>query len=117
SPTTVPTYYLYDAAAKKLVRFGTGYPEIPQGSVVERRPVTYTARDGMTIPAYLAVPHGGDAKPLPTVIFPHGGPYQRVAGGCDYWVRFFVSRGYAVLQPNFRGSTGYGTAHLRAGYE
>ena len=54
SPTTVPTYYLYDATAKKLVKFGAGYPEIPPTSVVERRPVTYTARDGMTIPAYLA---------------------------------------------------------------
>ena len=117
SPTTVPTYYLYDATAKKLVKFGAGYPEIPPTSVVERRPVTYTARDGMSIPAYLAVPRGGDAKHLPTVILPHGGPYLRDTGGFDYWVQFFVSRGYAVLQPNFRGSTGYGTAHLRAGYE
>ena len=79
--------------------------------------MTYTARDGMSIPAYLAVPLGGDAKHLPTVILPHGGPYLRDTGGFDYWVQFFVSRGYAVLQPNFRGSTGYGTAHLRAGYE
>jgi dipeptidyl aminopeptidase/acylaminoacyl peptidase len=107
SPTTVPTYYLYNAAAKKLTRIGVSHPEIPSDTVAERRPVRYQARDGMTIPAYLTVPRGGDGKHLPTIIFPHGGPYARDTDEFDYWTEYFVSRGYAVLQPNFRGSVGY----------
>jgi dipeptidyl aminopeptidase/acylaminoacyl peptidase len=117
SPTAVPTYYLYNVAAKKLTRIGVTHPEVPPDTIAERRPVRYAARDGMTIPAYLTLPRGGDAKRLPTIIFPHGGPYARDTDEFDYWTQYFVSRGYAVLQPNFRGSVGYGTAFMRAGYE
>ena len=117
SATSVPTYYLYNASAKKLTRIGVTHPEIPADSVAEQRPVVYTARDGTPIPAYLTMPRRGDGKHLATIIFPHGGPYVRDTDQFDYWTQFFVSRGYAVLQPNFRGSTGYGTAYLRAGYE
>ncbi len=117
SPATIATYYLYNANEKKLTRFGITYPEIPLASVVEKRPVHYAARDGVVIPAYLSLPHSSEAKRWPTIIFPHGGPYVRDTDGFDYWTQLFVSRGYAVLQPNFRGSTGYGSAYLRAGYE
>jgi len=117
SPTMAPTYYLYRASARKLTRFGVAYPEIPPDTIAPMRAVRYAARDGLSIPAYVTVPPHRDAKLLPTIVFPHGGPYARDTGEFDYWVQFFVSRGYAVLQPNYRGSAGYGTAFLRAGYE
>jgi len=117
SPTSVPTYYLYRSSARKLTRFGVTHPEIPPDQVAELRPIRYAARDGLSIPAYVAVPRQGDAKHLPTIILPHGGPYLRDTDAFDYWTQFFVSRGYAVLKPNFRGSAGYGTAFLQAGYD
>jgi dienelactone hydrolase len=117
SPTTVPTFYLYRANDRKLVRFGVSYPELPADSIAPLRPVRYPARDGLSIPAFLAVPNHGETKRLPTIVFPHGGPYVRDTDEFDYWTQFFVSRGYVVLKPNFRGSMGYGTAFLRAGFE
>jgi dipeptidyl aminopeptidase/acylaminoacyl peptidase len=112
-----PEYYVYDAAARHLIRIGAAYPEIPSGSFAARRSITYPARDGASIRAYLATPTNRGAQPLPTIVFPHDGPYSRATAAFDYWTAFFVSRGYAVLQPNYRGSTGYGTAFQRAGYE
>ena len=79
------------------------------------KPVRYTARDDLEIPAYLTVPKGVEAKNLPTIIVPHGGPWARDAWGYDPITQFLANRGYAVLQPNFRGSTGYGKAFLNAG--
>ncbi|MBK6512019.1 MAG: prolyl oligopeptidase family serine peptidase [Haliea sp.] len=70
--------------------------------------VSYRARDGLEIEAYLTLPKHVVDKPVPAIIFPHGGPMVREYGGFDYWTQFFVHRGYAVLQPNFRGSSGYG---------
>ena len=75
----------------------------------------YPSRDGYPIPAILTIPDG--PGPHPTILFPHGGPNYRDGAGFNYWTQFFVSRGYAVLQPNFRGSIGYGAAHLEAGFE
>ena len=67
------------------------------------------------LPGYLTVPAGAEAKNLPMVIYPHGGPHARDSWGFDEIVQFMVSRGYAVLQVNFRGSTGYGTGWYEAG--
>ena len=117
SPTAAPTFYLYRENDHRLTRFGTAYPEIPPDSIAEAKPVRYAARDGLSIPAYVAVPRRRVAQRLPTIVLPHGGPWARDTADFDYWMQFFVSRGYAVLKPNFRGSTGYGTAFLRAGYE
>ncbi|GGA05030.1 peptidase S9 [Blastomonas marina] len=76
----------------------------------EMRPVTFPARDGTQIPAYLTLPPGSDGKGLPAIVLPHGGPSARDEWGFDWLVQFFVARGYAVLQPNYRGSAGYGQA-------
>ena len=79
-------------------------------------PVRYAARDGLPIPGYLTLPPGREAKGLPLVVMPHGGPHARDAWDFHPWVQFFANRGYAVLQPNFRGSTGYGKAFIERGY-
>jgi dipeptidyl aminopeptidase/acylaminoacyl peptidase len=78
-------------------------------------PVTYPARDGTTIHGYLTTPVGVDPKNLPTVIFVHGGPWARDTWGYSSYPQWLANRGYAVLQPNFRGSTGYGKAFVNAG--
>ena len=86
------------------------------GSIVA---VKYAARDGFEIPAYITLPPGienlSDAKNIPTVILPHGGPYSRSYKRFDYFAQFFASRGYVVLQMNFRGSAGYGEDFEEAG--
>ncbi len=110
---TTPTYYLYDHAGKNLQRLLVTYPDIPR--VVDFEVVSYDSRDGWPITAYLARPDGDG--PFPTVVFPHGGPNLRDYPSFDYWTQFFVSRGYAVIKPNFRGSVGYGAAHLTAGFD
>lgn len=87
--------------------------KLPQELMSEVKPIEYKARDGLTIHGYLTLPKGKEAKNLPTVIFPHGGPGSRDTLSFDVWTQLFASRGYAVLQPNFRGSTGYGD-HFKA---
>ena len=77
--------------------------------------IRYTARDGVVIPGYLVTPKGVPAENLPTVILPHGGPWGRDYWGYDPFVQFLANRGYAVMQPNFRASTGFGKAFLNAG--
>jgi dipeptidyl aminopeptidase/acylaminoacyl peptidase len=96
---------------------GQQYPqlaEVPLGTVEE---INYAARDGYAVPAYLTLPAGMEAKKLPLVVLPHGGPRARDSGrDFDWWSQFMASRGYAVLQPQFRGSTGFGQKHELAGY-
>lgn len=110
---TAPTYYFYDEAAKDLKRLATAYPDTPD--IVDFEVISYEADDGWPITAYLARPAG--AGPHPTIVFPHGGPNARDYPNFDYWSQFFVSRGYAVIKPNFRGSIGYGARHLTAGFD
>ena len=112
--STVPSYYFYDAEAKSLTLLAQWYNDL--GNLVDREPVSYEARDGANIPGYLTLPGPADAGPYPTVLLPHGGPHARDTGAFNYWVQFLVSRGYAVLQPNFRGSSGYGDAYMEAGF-
>ena len=104
---------------KRIVTLGSERPWIDSANIGEQRWVTYTARDGLQIPAILDLPAGwkqGDA-PLPTVINPHGGPWSRDTMGWDAsgWVPFLTSRGYAVLRPQYRGSTGLGRKLWLAG--
>jgi dienelactone hydrolase len=79
--------------------------------------IEYEARDGLTIPAYLTLPTGVEHEDLPVVVYPHGGPWARDTWGYNAFAQFLANRGYAVLQPNFRGSTGYGKEFLNAGNE
>src|SRR5207247_676421 len=79
------------------------------------KPIKYKSSDGLEIPAYLSLPKGVEPKNLPLIAFPHGGPWARDDWGYDAFAQFWANRGYAVLQPEFRGSTGYGKKFIDAG--
>jgi len=116
-PGDAGTYQLVDLDRRTAEIVGEAYPEITGARVGEMRPISYEAADGMRIPGYLTLPPGvTDPRGLPLIVFPHGGPASRDYLGFDWWAQAMASRGYAVLQPNFRGSDGLGTAHLEAGY-
>ncbi|MGV8928463.1 MAG: alpha/beta hydrolase family protein [Brevundimonas sp.] len=110
------TYYLYDAPARRVSVVGRSYPEVANDQVGPVRAIEYKAADGLDIPGYLTVPSGVPVNRLPLVVMPHGGPQSRDYIDFDWMAQAFASRGYAVLQPNFRGSSGLGEAHLEAGY-
>ncbi|GAA6137945.1 S9 family peptidase [Arenicella sp. 4NH20-0111] len=99
---------------KELLPLGRSYPQIDSSKMSDMKYVEYKARDGLVIPAYLTKPKYGEA-PYPTVIMPHGGPWARDRYGWDMWVQFLANRGYAVLQPQYRGSEGWGQKLWRAG--
>jgi dipeptidyl aminopeptidase/acylaminoacyl peptidase len=107
--------YLFDSESGAVEKLYESRPELPSKHLAEMRPITYEARDGLEIPAYLTLPKGVEHEDLPTIIFPHGGPWARDTWGYNSFAQFFANRGYAVLQPNFRGSTGYGKDFLNAG--
>jgi dienelactone hydrolase len=109
-------YYVYDTASKKLRALGKLYPKLTTPEHLgERQAIKFRARDGTQIPAYLTLPAGVEPKKLPLVLLVHGGPHARDNFTFDWWASFLASRGYAVLQPNFRGSTGYGYDWFNAG--
>ena len=109
------SYYLYDSK-KGLVELGRPKPLLDPDKIAETRLVTYTARDGLKIPAFLTVPKTGK-PPYPTVVMPHGGPWARDSISYDFshWRPFLANRGYVVLQPQYRGSLGWGQTLWRAG--
>lgn len=107
-------YYVFTPATRTLERLGMLYPELTGRGESVRQAITYRARDGTRIPAYLTLP-SEQARNLPIVLLVHGGPHARDTLAFDWWAAFLVSRGYAVLQPNFRGSTGYGASWENAG--
>jgi dipeptidyl aminopeptidase/acylaminoacyl peptidase len=110
-----PTYYFLDRKTHNATKILSAYPQLTEADLGEMKPYPYTARDGLEIPAYLTLPPGKQAKNLPTVIMPHGGPDARDVVGFDWWAQFLANRGYAVLQPNYRGSKGYGRKFTEAG--
>lgn len=111
------TYQLVDLDRRTAEIIGEEYPSITGARVGEVRAVSYPAADGMVIPGYMTLPPGvTEPRNLPLVVLPHGGPASRDYMGFDWWAQALASRGYVVLQPNFRGSDGLGTAHLEAGY-
>ncbi|HSY44493.1 MAG TPA: alpha/beta fold hydrolase [Steroidobacteraceae bacterium] len=116
TPSTPPVYYLVDFAAHRADIAAEEYPALNGVPLGELKEITYKARDGTAIPAYLTLPPGKAAGPLPLVVLPHGGPQARDYPRFDWLVQFIASRGYAVLQPQFRGSTGFGDAFEQAGY-
>lgn len=110
--------YLLDMPSRKLTRLGSSLPGIDPKQMGSMDLVRFPARDGLQIPAYLTLPPGGQRKNLPMVLLVHGGPWTRGAGWqWDSQVQFLATRGYAVLQPEFRGSTGFGSRHFRAGFK
>jgi len=107
-------YYIFDRPTKKLQTFLVARDQLEGVTLANMKPVSYPASDGTSIPAYLTLPPGKEsAKGLPTIVLPHGGPSARDTWGFNWLVQFYAARGYAVLQPNFRGSSGYGDAWLR----
>jgi dipeptidyl aminopeptidase/acylaminoacyl peptidase len=114
-PDTPGALFFYDVAAGRLQRFAASNEALGTRPLNPVRTVHYTARDGTPIEAILTTPAGREARGLPIVMLPHGGPWAQDTLSYDYWAQFIASRGYAVLQPNFRGSTGYGEAFTRKG--
>lgn len=120
--TAPPAYYLYDRKAKRLTKLFTTRPELEGAPLADMRPVEIRTRDGLTEVSYLTLPPGvaTDAKgrpehPVPMVLLVHGGPWARDEYGYSGLVQWLANRGYAVLQPNYRASTGFGKAYLTAG--
>ena len=107
-------YYLYDRTSKSSKLLFSNRPELEKLSLASMKPISYSARDGLKIHGYLTVPEGYSA-PYPTVMLIHGGPWARDIWGYNSQAQWLANRGYAVLQPNFRGSTGYGKAFVNAG--
>jgi dienelactone hydrolase len=111
-------YFAWHRGERTLTLLGQERPRVQPGQMAAMDFVRYPARDGLSIPAYLTLPPGGPRKNLPLVVLVHGGPYVRGATwGWDAEVQFLASRGYAVLQPEFRGSTGFGSRHFRASFK
>ncbi len=108
-------YYTYNRESKTSTLLFTNQPKLEELPLAVMQPISYTARDGLTIHGYLTTPVGIPAKNLPTVLLVHGGPWVRDSWGYEPEVQWLANRGYAVLQVNFRGSTGYGKAFLNAG--
>ena len=112
-----PTYYLLDRTKRSMEVLFASREWIDPAKMAEVRPVTYKARDGETIHGYLTLPPGREAKDLPLIVNPHGGPYGvRDEWGFNPELQFLANRGYAVLQMNFRGSGGYGRRFMEIGY-
>lgn len=107
--------YLFDRKSKRLTLEYRIREKLPRQYLASMQPVRYESSDGLEIPAYLLLPKGVPAKNLPMLLIPHGGPWARDTWGYRSYAQFFANRGYAVLTPNFRGSTGYGKKFLNAG--
>jgi dipeptidyl aminopeptidase/acylaminoacyl peptidase len=107
--------YLFERKTHKLTLQYRVREKLPRESLAEMKSISYKSSDGLEIPAYMTLPKGIPGKSLPTIIFPHGGPWGRDVWGYNGYAQFFANRGYAVLSMNFRGSTGYGKKFLDAG--
>ena len=105
SAASPPVYYLVDFGKGSADIIGEAYPTLTETTLGVIEATSYKAPDGDEIPAYLTLPPGLEPKALPLVVFPHGGPYARDMGEFDWWAQFLATRGYVVLQPQFRGST------------
>jgi dipeptidyl aminopeptidase/acylaminoacyl peptidase len=111
------SYHVLDLDAGRLTPAGAAYESITADRVGDVRPISYDAADGLEIRGYLTLPPGvTEARDLPLVVLAHGGPASHDTRSFDWWAQALASRGYAVLQPNFRGSTGRGDAFMEAGY-
>lgn len=109
-------FLLYTAATGKISKISSSYRSLDGKNLLRRVKYDYGASDGTKVPGYLTIPAGREAKNLPLVVLPHGGPEARDDMSFDWWSGFYAARGYLVYQPNFRGSSGYGEAHRKAGH-
>lgn len=109
--------YLFDRQSNSLTKLADHSPWLKETEMAPMEPIQYTSRDGLTIHGYLTLPLGVASRDLPLVVIPHGGPSARDEWGFDSEVQFLANRGAAVLQVNFRGSTGYGKKFWQAGFK
>jgi dipeptidyl aminopeptidase/acylaminoacyl peptidase len=110
SDTDPGRFYFFDRTTKRLSEIMTVRPQLANVPLATVKAIQYPAADGTMVPAYLTLPPGSDGKNLPAIVLPHGGPTDRDEWSFDWLPQFFASRGFAVIQPNFRGSSGYGDA-------
>lgn len=110
-------YYFYDKNTKELKKLADLSPWLNEEDLCDMKPISYKSRDGLTIHGYLTLPKGYDPKNLPVVINPHGGPWARDYWGFNSEVQFLANNGYAVLQMNYRGSTGYGKEFWQSSFK
>ncbi len=115
SDTIYGKYYYYDSTTDELTELATLSPWLKSSELAEMHPISYKSRDGLIINGYLTLPKNKNAKDLPLIVNPHGGPWARDMWGFNPEVQLLANRGYAVLQVNFRSSTGYGKEFLQAG--
>ncbi len=108
SDLDAPRFMVFDVNTHKVSRVIPPYPDRDKSMLAPMRSMSYPARDGTRIPGYLSMPRGAPAGHVPLIVMPHGGPIARDTWGYDFLRQFLLSRGYAVLQMNFRGSDGYG---------
>jgi dipeptidyl aminopeptidase/acylaminoacyl peptidase len=111
-----PIYVLVNLITRKASYLGARFADLKPEDIARRDAIRYNAADGLPLTGYLTLPQGKPAKGLPLLVFPHGGPAVRDMPGFDWWAQAMASRGYAVLQVNYRGSNGFGAAFLEAGY-
>lgn len=109
--------YLFDRESNSLTKLADHSPWLKEAEMAPMTPIQYTSRDGLTIHGYLTLPLGAVSRDLPVVVIPHGGPSARDVWGFDSEAQFLANRGAAVLQVNFRGSTGYGKRFWQAGFK
>jgi dipeptidyl aminopeptidase/acylaminoacyl peptidase len=114
---TQGTRYLYDRTTDSLTKLGEVAPWLPEAKMAAMKPIQYKTRDGLTVDGYLTLPNGVEPAKLPVVVNPHGGPWARDGWGFNPEVQFLANRGYAVLQINYRGSTGYGRKFWEASFK
>jgi len=112
-----PRWSLFDEQDGRMVLLGKSYSDLEGAGLASPTTTYVTARDGKELQVFLTVPKDRDPRHLPMIVFPHGGPASKSPGGFNYWTQWFVSRGWAVLEPRFRGTEGYGDEFLRAGFQ
>ena len=106
------TYYILDRSTKKMQELAKVRPDLAGHKLATVKAITYSAADGTKIPGYVTMPAGASGKNMPAVVLPHGGPSSRDVWGFDYLPQFLAARGYVVIQPNYRGSSGYGSEFM-----
>jgi dipeptidyl aminopeptidase/acylaminoacyl peptidase len=111
------TTYVYDVKKRSLIKLAESAPWLAEADMAPMKPIVYRSRDGLTIHGYLTLPVGKEPKNLPLIVNPHGGPWARDVWRFNSEVQFLANRGYAVLQMNFRGSTGYGRKFWEASFK
>ena len=116
SDRSMGTYYLLDVGSLRLTELFQVSPWLEEDQMATMQPIEYESRDGLRVQGYLTLPRGVEPRKLPTIVHPHGGPWARDSWGFNPEIQFLASRGYAVLQVNFRGSTGFGRKFMEASF-